>query len=269
VDSANPDSPDPDDPAPDDAPPSDLRRRGRWLTALRGGFSGELLVVVLGVLIALGVGEAADMVRWQMRVSKANLAIRSELARAAGVFEERNLVQPCLVRRLTQLDTILRAARRSGRLPQIGKFGRPPIRPVERTAWDMTSSSETLLHLKERDRNALVAIYAQLSGSADQAMDEQDLWATLGLLENAPGPIASDLLAEASTALEQLKFRTSLGGANAGQLFTIIRQEGVAPSYWMVFGREADRGELLASVAERHICRPLQVQEPYFSKLNL
>jgi hypothetical protein len=126
----------------------------------------------------------------------------------------------------------------------------------------MTSSSETLLHLKERDRIALVAIYAQLGGSRDQAIDEQDLWATLGLLENAPGPIASDLLAEASTALEQLKFRTFLGGANAGQLFTVIQQEGVLPSYWMIFGREADRGELLTSIAERNICRPLQVQEP-------
>ncbi len=260
MDSARPDSPGPDDPASDGAAPSDPRG-GRWLKPLRGRFTGELLVVVLGVLIALAVSEAADMVRWQMRVSKANVAIRSELARAAGVFEERNLVQPCLIRRLAQLDVILRAARRSGRLPQIGNFGRPPIRPVERTAWDMTSSSETLLHLRERDRIAFVAIYAQMSGSGDQAMDEQDLWATLGLLENAPGPIASDLLAEASTALEQLQFRTSLGGANAGQLFTAIQQGGVAPSYWMVFGREAARGELLASVAERRICRPLQVQE--------
>lgn len=263
MDSASPDVPAAGDPAADDdSTPSDPARGGRLMAVLRGGFSRELLVVVLGVLIALAVGEAAEMIRWQVRVSKANLAIQSELARVAGVLEERKLVQPCLDRRLAQLDAIVRAARRSGQLPHIGPIGRPPTRPVEQAAWNMTASSETLLRFSEGDRIGLGIIYAQFTGFSDRIMEEQERWATLRLLEDAPGPIASDLLAETSTALEQLKFRTFLGGIDAEQLLTAIQQQGIAPSYWMIFDREADRGELLTLVAERDICRPLQVQEP-------
>jgi hypothetical protein len=109
-------------------PADDTRRQSRWK------FIREVGSVVLGVLIALALGEVAEAVRWQVRTAKSNAAIDLELSRTSGVLDERVLVQPCLDQRLALLDRIIRAARATGSLPAIGEIGRPPSRPVQSAA---------------------------------------------------------------------------------------------------------------------------------------
>lgn len=220
-------------------------------------FARDVGSVVLGVLIALGIGEVADAIRWDVRAGRSERAIRAELSRAAGVFEERHLLQRCLDRRLVELSAIVSEARRSQTLPMLKEIGRPAIRPTEEAAWNVTSGSETLLHFDSQSRTTLSLIYSQFSGYSGRVLEEQEMWAALRVLENSPGSISDDILAEAASTLARLQFVAWSNGIAAQQLLGYIKEQDIQPSYFVIFDREGQRAELLTSVRERSICRPL------------
>ena len=223
-------------------------------------FGRDVGSVVLGVLIALGIGEIAEAIRWEVRAKTAETAIRTELSRDAGVFEERALIEKCLERRLGELNAIVAAARRSGQLPQIGEIGRPPLRPIEYAAWDSTSGSETLLHIDSERRKFLGLIYSQMGGYAERVFAEQEMWAALKVLENSPGAISDDLLADAAATLARLTFVGWANGIDASQLAAYIKGQGIQTSYFIIFDREGRREEVFATMKQRPICRPLTVR---------
>ena len=88
-------------------------------------FAREVGSVVLGVLIALGLGEAATEIRWRFDAADARSAMLTDLERDAGVMHERQLARPCIERRLRDVDALLRQARQSGELPLVSTIGRP------------------------------------------------------------------------------------------------------------------------------------------------
>lgn len=233
---------------------SSLQPRGGWR-----GFAGEVGVIVLGVLIALTIGVIADSVRWRVRAADFREAILGEMALNAGVHEERTLVQPCLDRRLAQVDRLLRTARESGRLPDIGEIGRPPIRPVSTDSWDLASGSEGLLYLEPQEVKALALHYGQLRATGTQILDEQEGWSMLRAIEHAPGPISPDLLAELMLVVGRLRFQTYLNGIEGEQGLAFVKGYGVTPHYFALFDKDEPRSKLLEAVRARPVCNPLMV----------
>jgi hypothetical protein len=222
-------------------------------------FFGEVGVIVLGVLIALFIGVIADAIRWRVRAGELREAIKGELAINAGVQEERALVQPCLARRLDQIDTLLRAARRSGSLPAIGEIGRPPTRPVTLDSWDLASGSEALLYFDSAEVKQLSAHYDALGMAREQIVAEQENWSTLRAVEQAEGPISDNLLSDLTTVVGRLQFQSYLNGIQAEQGVDFTKRFGVKPSYFILFDKDEPRSEMLASVRERPVCKPLLV----------
>ena len=212
----------------------------------------------MGVLIALAIGEVADMIRWQVRAAHSNTAINLELARAAGVLDERVMVQPCLDSRIEQLDRIVRAARSNNILPDLGEIGHPPSRPVQTAAWDDATGSGTLLHLKPERRSMLSIDYPVIAAYANDLQQEQILWASLRALEHAPGRISDDMITEASTTIARLRQASSLNLHYAQQTRDDIVASGVVPSYLFILDREGSRAEV--AVAQRPVCQPLLIR---------
>ena len=225
-------------------------------------FVRDVVIVVLGVLIALAADQVMAGIEWKQRAHDNRRAIDLELARNAGVYEERSLLQQCADARLAELDQLLRAARRTRALPAIGRIGRPPYRPTVRAAWDEAVGSQVLAYF-DRDRRAKLALhYAQSIDYDAQIKAEAALWATLHLVEDAPGPISDPLLAEAATAVARLRFLSTINGLNSQQLFESSQALAIRPSYYIVFDREGTRQELLDSKPKRPICKPLAGAAP-------
>lgn len=222
-------------------------------------FFGEVGVIVLGVLIALGIGVIADMVRWRLRAAEFGQAIRGEIAINAGVHEERALVQPCIARRLEQVDRLLRLARRTGRLPDIGEIGRPPIRPLAFDSWELASGSEALLYFDPEEVKAFSLHYGQMASSDDSVHAEQEAWSALRAIEAAPEPISDDLLSEVTLVAARLRFQTYLNGIQGEQGVAFAKGIGVQPRYIALFDRDEPRSKLLEAVRDRPICKPLMV----------
>jgi hypothetical protein len=230
--------------------------------ASRRKFIREVGSVVLGVLIALTLGEVADAARWQLRAAQSNAAINAELARVAGVLDERVMVQPCLTKRLTELDRLLREARISHALPNIAEIGRPPYRPTQAGAWDDAVSSGTLLHLTAERRATLSLNYPTIQSYDRELKEEQNIWATLRILEATPGPISDDLLAEASVSVARLRYSSEMNELSAKETRDDIFRTGVAASYFIILDREGSRAEVAAAIEARPVCRALIAEKP-------
>ena len=235
-------------------------RRLRWRPSERQQkFGRDVGSVVLGVLIALTIGEIVEAVRWRVRAFIALDAIEAEIARNTGVMQERVLIQRCIDRRLNELSGIVRTARRTGQLPLVGPVGRTTSRPIEQAAWMLTSGSETLLHIENPKRDLLAITYSQIAWYDVRVNDELQMWATLSLLENAEGPISDDMLVEIAGTLARLRDAATLNALVAEQIVTAVEDLGIEPSYFLILDREGDAREVAARSSERPICKPLPV----------
>jgi hypothetical protein len=224
-------------------------------------FVGEVGIIVVGVLIAIGAEQVVEAMHVRHETNEAFHAVRSELALAAGVFEERVAVQPCLDRRLAQVGVIVSTARQSHRLPDVGEIGRPPVRPVQSNAFASASSRGLAGKFAEADREKVQLHHSQSASYVQDVQNEQEMWATLRLLEHQPGTIDGALLADAVSTLERLKFRSYLNGLDADQLLTSIRSMGIRAKYSILAdeGENYDRVVLLRRVRARPVCNPLMI----------
>lgn len=95
--------------------------RIRLPTPLHGwrAFFGEVGVIVLGVLIALGFGQVASDIHDSVVAGEAREAIRAEVRENLWWLETRKLREPCITRRLAELDALLALARRGGPIPPV------------------------------------------------------------------------------------------------------------------------------------------------------
>jgi hypothetical protein len=222
-------------------------------------FLGEVGIIVLGVLVALGIGELADEFRWDARAKDTVRSVRAEWAQNGGVFEERLLVQPCLDRRLSQLKSIVREARQSGRIPHLGEIGRPPVRPVTSDTWKQATASEVLLHIDAKQGRLFNAGYSQAEDYASNVRLEVDMWASLRVLEGNPGAISETLVAGADTTLARLEDKTFQNSLIAKQEFDAGRSLGIPTSYFLLLDREGSRENAFAQSRDRSICKALMV----------
>lgn len=244
---------------PETSVPSPPRRAERQLKFIR-----EVGSIVLGVLIALGIGAIADTIGWRVRAASAEKSARRDLALLAGAADERAVMQPCLKRRLDQIDAILADVRRTGVLPTIGPIGGSSIRPLPHSAISVLVDSEIALHVASETRRDYVVIYSILPRIDNGLEAEQNGWATLRVLENAPGPIDGDLLANVLIAKAELNRQSRLSGLRMAQIGRTIARLGVAPDYFYMTETGQSWAQRRLIIQDGPACRPLLVDgRPY------
>jgi hypothetical protein len=224
-------------------------------------FIGEVGIIVVGVLIALGAEQVVDHVTQEREGAHALRAIRVELGHAGGVYAERIALQPCLDRRIAELGTILSEVRRSHVLPDIGEIGRPSTRPSQSAAWSSAVSKGLVETFPEDTQDLLSVTESQVDRFSERMDEEQTLWARLRVLENQPGSIDPAQLAQAVITLQELRYRSKLNGIIAQQQAESVRNLGIKPDFLFMEdpGRSVDQAAMVANVKQRPICKPLPV----------
>lgn len=182
-------------------------------------FIGEVGSVVLGVLIALGIGEIAEAVRWKIRVDNSMEAVRTEMAGNRWNLAERVAFQPCLERRLAAIGAILAEARRTGVVPRIETAGTTAYRMIDTAAFEVAKSEGVPLHMDRGEARQVALLYDMSTGLyGELAEKEQESWRTLQLLEGPGGPIGGDLV----TVLLQ----AWINARSQGKLLGVMAQQG-------------------------------------------
>lgn len=243
-----------DEAAASEGEPARRAERG----ASRRGFVREVGIIVLGVLIALAIGEAADAGRRQARVAQTRERIDAELRRNLGVFEERALMAPCLATRVAALEALLKAARRTGEIPDIGPIGGSAVRPVTASAWELAVGSGVTLDMPVAEVTELAMAYNSMAPAVDDMFREWQAWGRLRALEGAPGRISDDLLAGMLEALSDVERGSRMNAAVAEQNAAAFRARGLRPDYHSV-DTSGDEREVRRAVAGSPSCQPLMV----------
>ncbi|WP_152569560.1 MULTISPECIES: hypothetical protein [Sphingomonas] len=219
----------------------------------RRKFAREVGSVVLGVLIALLIGEVADWVRWQIRLRDGLQAMSGELSGNRFNFVERRLEQKCIESRLISIGKVLDRARQTGSLPAIGTIGFPAVRPSESTAFEVAKSEGLPLHMDRQRARDLAMLYVQMDAYNSAVSSEQNSWKTLQLLSGSERKVSDDFL----IVLLQAWANASREGVVTG----VLAQQG--DDNFKRFGVTADFGEfhdlagLAKKVSERQSCQPL------------
>jgi len=94
-------------------------------------FAGEVGVIVLGVLIALGAQQIVEAIHDRNAVVQLRSALRAELADDRARWEDMRVSDPCTLQRLDALDSWAATAPAGARL----------VRPYRLLLWNMHSSA--------------------------------------------------------------------------------------------------------------------------------
>ncbi|MDH7638704.1 hypothetical protein [Sphingomonas oryzagri] len=107
-------------------------------------FFGEVGIIVLGVMIALGAEQIAEILHWREQVLEARDTMRSELRDEAVLAIERKAMAACALAYLKSVDTVVR----TGKSIDPNTHPDIPVRIWTTDAWTVVTTSQASAHMK-------------------------------------------------------------------------------------------------------------------------
>ncbi|HEY3951320.1 hypothetical protein [Phenylobacterium sp.] len=163
-------------------------------------FLKEYLIIVVGVLTALGAEQVVETQHWRHEVEVAKEAIAFDLKRTVGGAAAQDAHTVCTVERLREIDEVIDQAQRTGRLPPLGWSFQPPSATWTFESWSALTSGQILSHFPNREQIILSGLASELERMREMRRVESDDWATLEMLSGAGRPIGDAEIAQARIA---------------------------------------------------------------------
>jgi hypothetical protein len=139
-------------------------------------FLKEVGTIVLGVVIALAAGEAADAWNWRQEVSIVEDSLNDELADSLFAAQERTKIADCQRQTLDALDEL--ADKSHGTLV----IHNTPVsrnRVWESAAWDAAVASGAVAHMPHDTRNTYAQLFSFVHLFQQMNLRQQELWASI------------------------------------------------------------------------------------------
>lgn len=211
-------------------------------------FGGEVGIIVLGVLIALGAQQIADTIAWKQQVKDARQALDAELSHSVGAYEHRRSQSDCVARRLDELDQWVQKWSQGEREALAGAIGRIPGFNIWTGVWEVTQAGQVAAHIPVQDRLAYARLYDLLRNFSETRNLEREAWFVLRDYDHADHLEHQDII-RLRGALARVKYLNRVIGQNAGNGFIndTAGQLRIAPEK----RRAAD------PEAEAELCRPI------------
>jgi hypothetical protein len=176
-------------------------------------FAREVVIVILGVLVALALEQVASNWRDRARAADIRASMDEELGDFVTVFNVRVAATHCITAKLDALD----AALAGHPAPPFRNVGRPSYFFSSHGAWNSEAADLLARHIGPATLRTYGEAYQGMAEYAALAQREQDAWIVLQTLERPGEPIAGDRrwrLIEAAS-----------GARNANLLLTAIAQQ--------------------------------------------
>jgi hypothetical protein len=198
-------------------------------------FLKEYVIIVVGVLTALGAEQAVEWVRWRERVEEGRSRLLAEVHHHYLVAEERQAVQPCLDRQLTQIeDRVLGSGPTLSPLPldrtavEVAEVYRAPGRSLTESAWQSVISEGLSSHFTESERELLPIHYAQFDKFRELTGQEEGAVGSLMALSRRL-PLDTQTKAGLVGVIEQERHRNEMMGTLAKQMMRRVEKLGYKP----------------------------------------
>jgi hypothetical protein len=156
-----------------------------WPKPLHGWreFLGEVGIIVLGVLIALGAEQVIEMVHWQTQVRAERRALEGEVRYNLGAALYRIAEQHCIDGRLNEIAIVFQ--RHAADQPL--QLRAPVLRPVlwvgTTGTWDIAASGQALTHMPLDEKLRFSDAFGTFRAFTSLRGEEDEVWRTFSLLD--------------------------------------------------------------------------------------
>jgi hypothetical protein len=190
-------------------------------------FIGEVGVIVLGVLIAIGFEQIAEQIHWESEVRSARSALKTEMQQPDRVFTYRVAAQPCIARRLDEISTLVEQAAKHAPVPRVGSVIPDIGNALNDNVWETYRASQTLAHFGDEELGLLGIYYTQLGNIRRFEGEENRDWGVIGVLEGDPSRLGPVDIAGIRVAIQNARFDNSIIAAIAADELGYSRDFGV------------------------------------------
>jgi hypothetical protein len=150
-------------------------------------FVGEVGIIVVGVLIALGAQQVVEYFSWQANVRDAKQDLQTELEGDLFAAQERVRLGPCIDRRLNQLGGLIdHPPAKPWTL--FGGANITPIRVWSSSAWDSAVADGAVAHMSREERAQYANVYSYVRGLHALVLEEYPVTVEFRMLEHG-GPL--------------------------------------------------------------------------------
>lgn len=192
-------------------------------------FVGEVGIIVIGVLIALGAEQVVESWHWRNAVAEYRAAADRELAFDYAAFQYRLGQSRCVGSRIAELDEWDAQWRSGTGKPLMREIGRPSIITARVSVRD-SAPADVLARMRLAERTAYAAFYDTLDNNWQQMRDEREAWRSLGAYNHATALTHEDLM-----RLDELIYRVKsidrVLRLNVPALDRQARELGIKPSF--------------------------------------
>jgi hypothetical protein len=184
-------------------------------------FFGEVGIIVLGVLIALGAEQVIEELHSQSEGKQTREALDAELAHNLASFDYRLGVQACAQERLNELQAIIAQQSRGERVPLKRDFSPPITMNLRFAIWD-AASGEAKSHMPLQVKLQYAMLYDIFHGYQRVRERDGDEWNQLADLDLSK-PLRADDIRNATIMVKRLR-----------------RLDALLPTYSSLLKRSAD-----------------------------
>lgn len=213
-------------------------------------FVGEVGIIVLGVLIALGAQQIVEAMQTRQRIKETRAALDAELSRNLAAFEWRVSQRPCLRSRVDELDRWATAMAAGEKAIVKKDLTQPREFALNDTVWQASENDASQMPVETKLDYA--SIYATF-GTLDRELwrDEQQAWNSISGYEHNKD-LTREELHGIRLAIISLQSDDQLLDVFQQRLHSQAAKLGIRPLPHIEMGIEA---QLMQN--NRELCEPL------------
>lgn len=147
-------------------------------------FWGEVGIIVLGVLIALGAQQLVEAINWKREVAGFRDSIREEVNLDLGTYPYRARQKPCITARLDELQRWLDGWRDGRGEKLLGPIGMTTSHVIRTNVWD-SRDPDTFAHMPRDEKLEISFLYSEFANNEVHRLDEREAWIQLASFDGA------------------------------------------------------------------------------------
>ena len=168
-------------------------------------FAGEVGIIVLGVLIALGAQQFAQNVQQRSQADEARRAVRGELEVNMARLASRAAQKHCVENRIEEIQALLDKAAGNPSIATPGWIGRPQYWSMQTVRWEAIAQSGGAALLPADDLADYGSLYSWMGNINGVMTTEQADWARLRTLEHMAS-LTPQMIFELNATLQDARY---------------------------------------------------------------
>lgn len=190
-------------------------------------FWGEVGIIVLGVLIALGAQQIVETLNQRSQISELRAAIDKEVAYGLLSYEFRVKQDPCLISRIGELESWLDGWR-AGKPQRLGgSIGGPRSGPARTSVW-ASRDPGVMAHMPLAVKLDYSAIYDEFANLEVQRLDERMTWLEIAQFDRA-NSLDNAAMMKLQGLLSRARWRAANITENTKYVLEVASAMGITP----------------------------------------